>query len=574
MTDQELERRLERALSHAAPDDLEGVLSRCETRKGNVLPMNQTTTPAMRWLAAACLALLLVGGGGGVAYQQAYAVASVVSLDVNPSIELKVNKNEKVLSCVGLNEEAQEVLADMGGGADLKGTKLDVAVNAIVGSLVRHGYLDSISSAILISVEDKDQNRAAKLQQELTAAVDAVLQEQSANAAVLSQTLTQDAALAEQARENNISTGKAALANRVLAINSDLKFDELAVLSVEELKDLIEAGVPGMPIGKSAAVQAAERYAGILGMDSVTSEVDPELDEEPSYYEVKLSHPTFGKFEYKIHAYTGAVLSGQPNVLSVPADGAQITAEKAQEVALAHNTAQYPTLKQYDAQNMSSKSEKDDGRLVYEIKFSRGGYKFEYEIDAVTGAVLDWDTDYKNTTTKTESSGGTKTETSGSTSYIGEDAAKAAALSHAGVQASAVKYCNVWLEYDDGRPECYEVEFEANGTEYEYEIDLYNGAVLNWESETKTAFASSSDASKEEKQNKTRTALTEDDAKAVVLNHAGVKESQTAKLKVDLEDENGRPVYEVEFKAGNTEYEYKIDGITGAVLEHECEEDD
>ena len=466
MTDQELERRLERALSHAAPDDLEGVLSRCETRKGNVIPMKQTKTPAMRWLAAACLALLLVGGGGGVAYQQAYAVASVVSLDVNPSIELKVNKNEKVLSCVGLNEEAQEVLADMGGGADLKGTKLDVAVNAIVGSLVRHGYLDSISSAILISVEDKDQNRAAKLQQELTAAVDAVLQEQSANAAVLSQTLTQDAALAEQARENNISTGKAALANRVLAINSDLKFDELAVLSVEELKDLIEAGVPGMPIGKSAAVQAAERYAGILGMDSVTSEVDPELDEEPSYYEVKLSHPTFGKFEYKIHAYTGAVLSGQPNVLSVPADGAQITAEKAQEVALAHNTAQYPTLKQYDAQNMSSKSEKDDGRLVYEIKFSRGGYKFEYEIDAVTGAVLDWDTDYKNTTTKTESSGGTKTETSGSTSYIGEDAAKAAALSHAGVQASAVKYCNVWLEYDDGRPECYEVEFEANVTEY------------------------------------------------------------------------------------------------------------
>ena len=53
-----------------------------------------------------------------------------------------------------------------------------------------------------------------------------------------------------------------------------------------------------------------------------------------------------------------------------------------------------------------------------------------------------------------------------------------------------------------------------------------------------------------------------------------MKESQTAKLKVDLEDENGRPVYEVEFKAGNTEYEYKIDGITGAVLEHECEEDD
>ena len=36
----------------------------------------------------------------------------------------------------------------MSNGADLKGAKLDVAVNAIVGSLVRNGYLNSISSAI------------------------------------------------------------------------------------------------------------------------------------------------------------------------------------------------------------------------------------------------------------------------------------------------------------------------------------------------------------------------------------------------------------------------------------------
>ena len=41
MTDKELERRLELALSAAAPDDLEGVLSRCEARKGTVIPMTK-----------------------------------------------------------------------------------------------------------------------------------------------------------------------------------------------------------------------------------------------------------------------------------------------------------------------------------------------------------------------------------------------------------------------------------------------------------------------------------------------------------------------------------------------------
>ena len=42
--------------------------------------------------------------------------------------------------------EAEAVLSGMGGGADLKGTKLEVAVNAVVGALVSSGYLDSLSS--------------------------------------------------------------------------------------------------------------------------------------------------------------------------------------------------------------------------------------------------------------------------------------------------------------------------------------------------------------------------------------------------------------------------------------------
>lgn len=248
MTNEKMEQRLAAALEKTAPDDVNGVLSRCDERKGTVIPMTTKKTANRKWttLVAACLAVMLLCGGG-VFYQQAHAVASVVSLDVNPSIELKVSRNEKVLVCTPLNEDAKAILADMSNGADLKGAKLDVAVNAIVGSLVRNGYLDSISSAIMISVEDKDTARAEKLQRELTSAVDGVLQTSEAKAAVLTQTLTQDATREQQARENSISTGKAALVNRVLALNPALKFDALAKLSVEELKDLAEAGAPPCP---------------------------------------------------------------------------------------------------------------------------------------------------------------------------------------------------------------------------------------------------------------------------------------------------------------------------------------
>ena len=184
MTNEKMEQRLAAALEKTAPDDVNGVLSRCEERKGTVIPMTTKKTTKRKWtsLIAACLAVMLLGGGG-LFYQRANAVASVVSLDVNPSIELKVNRSEKVLSCTPLNEDAKAILADMSNGADLKGAKLDVAVNAIVGSLVRNGYLDSISSAIMISVEDKDTARAEKLQRELTSTVDGVLQTSEAKAA-------------------------------------------------------------------------------------------------------------------------------------------------------------------------------------------------------------------------------------------------------------------------------------------------------------------------------------------------------------------------------------------------------
>ena len=393
MTNEKMERQLAVALEKTAPDDMSGVLSRCETRKGTVINMPIMKTAKRKWtiLVAACLAVVLLAGGG-VLYQQANAVASVVSLDVNPSIELKVNSSEKVLVCTPLNEDAKAILADMSNGADLKGAKLDVAVNAIVGSLVRNGYLDSISSAIMISVEDKDAARAEKLQRELTSTVDGVLQTSEAKAAVLTQTLTQDAAREQQARENSISTGKAALVNRVLAINPALKFDALAKLSVEELKDLAEAGAPAMPIGKDAAAYAAEQYAGTTALDSVTAEVDSELDEFPTHYEVEL-HTAWGEFEYLVDAYTGKVLSGQkdlPATAPVGDETAKPTAPtgdighaKAKSIALNH--AGVSENKAYD---MEIELDDEDGTLVYEVEFKFGGMEYSYEINAATGAIL------------------------------------------------------------------------------------------------------------------------------------------------------------------------------------------
>ena len=83
----------------------------------------------MKWMvAAACLCLLV---GSSMLFGNT-KVDSVVSIDINPSIELTVSKNDKVLSAVALYKDAEIVLD----GMDLKKVDLDIAINAIIGSLV------------------------------------------------------------------------------------------------------------------------------------------------------------------------------------------------------------------------------------------------------------------------------------------------------------------------------------------------------------------------------------------------------------------------------------------------------
>lgn len=397
MTNEKMEQRLASAVEKTAPDDVGGVLSRCEMRKGTVINMPIMKTAKRKWtiLVAACLAVVLLAGGG-VLYQQANAVASVVSLDVNPSIELKVNSSEKVLVCTPLNDDAKAILADMGEGADLKGAKLDVAVNAIVGSLVRNGYLSSISSAIMISVEDKNADRAQKLQQELASAVDVALQTGESKASVLTQTVQQNAELDQQARENNISTGKAALVNRVLALNSTLKFEELAAFSVGELKDLIEAGAPAMPIGKDKALDIAVKAFGNTTSAQISySEVDAELDEIPAHYEVEIITQSGEVFEYKIDAYTGVILETKREA----ADGTETPSGDSSFPTLGSTNyakvkaiiLKYLGISENNIYDMDIKLEVEDGTLVYEVEFKSDHIEYSFKINAATGVVLEYE---------------------------------------------------------------------------------------------------------------------------------------------------------------------------------------
>ena len=464
MTDRQLEEKLALAVEHAAPDQRESILSRCADRSGVVIPLRKKR-PFARMAVAACLALLLVGGGVlGFYLRQQSAVASVVSLDVNPSIQLEVSQSEKVLTARALNAEAEEILRDM----PLEGTDLNVAVNAIVGSLLRHGYLESLSSAILISVEDADAGRAARLQESLSSEVGLALQNAQSGASVLSQTVAQDASLNSLAQENNVSVGKASLIEAIRAVNSSLSFADLSALSVEELSQMAAAGAGQLPIGRSEAERIAREYAGVGDTTAVVCEVDAELDERTPHYEVELKL-SIGEFEYAVDAYTGQVLRGQAGILAGAGDSgvlspADIGAEAAKAAALRH-----AGVSAGQVYSIWAKRDYDDGRLEYEVEFWVGTTEWDITVDGSSGAILEQKReDHPNAISPDQA--------------IGREAALTAALNHAGIAQSDIYDVEVEQELDERTPH-YEVQFKSGYMEYEYRIDAATGAVLFHESE-------------------------------------------------------------------------------------------
>ena len=121
----------------------------------------------------------------------------------------------------------------------------------------------------------------------------------------------------------------------------------------------------------------------------------------------------------------------------------------------------------------------DDALRVYEVSFFTATAEYEYDIDAVSGAVCGVSVEHfaENETVRPgekpaagETTGGTTTggTTTGSTT-ITRDKARSIALADAGVSASDATFTKSKLDREDGVL-VYEIEFITDSTEYEYDI--------------------------------------------------------------------------------------------------------
>lgn len=563
MRNKELERRLRAAAEHAAPDVLDRVLSSCAGQKGSVTvmetPKKKKFVPAFAAAAAVlvvvCAAVLTLAPR-----QRASAASAVITLDVNPSLSLTVDENERVAEAAPLNDDGRIVLE----GMDLTGSSLNVAVNAVIGSMLQHGYLDldNFENAILVSVESGDADRAGQLQQQVSETISGTFQrDNSINPLILAQTVSADDDLAALAGQHGISQGKAALIREVTAQDSTLTFQTLAPLTINEIALIansrglsiesvtqIGAASEAAYIGAQVALEWACASAGVPADNALDPGVEFDCEDGVMVYEVEFCYDGT-EYGCEIDARTGAVLRSHHEVC-----------DHSSHHSAGHHGGQYtqpsaPPAPTSPSANVSAPSAPPAPSA---------------NVSAPTQAPV-------STSTPAPSS-------AAPVAYIGEAAARTAALTHANCAAGDVSDLTCKLEYDGGVAECYEVEFCHNGIWHEYEIGLYDGCILQCGQETctnglhshhsETASPGHHGSSGHHNgqgygpsQSQTRIGLAA--ARTAALTHAGVSIADTSGLKVEL-DSDGY-VYEVEFKANGYEYEYEIDAYTGDVVKYEID---
>ena len=259
-------------------------------------------------------------------------------------------------------------------------------------------------------------------------------------------------------------------------------------------------------ITKAEAKIAALKDAGLSEAEASALRARLEFDDGRFQYEVDF-YSNGTEYEYLIQAKNGEIIARdidgngngyndmqdignqfaadgnssvqpQKDAENQPAANGNSTAQS-QEDSL--DTAKAAALKdaglsESDVTFKKTELDHSHGTQVYDIEFYTSDTKYDYEIDASNGTVLEKNIEqFQSRTNPTDS-----TINNSSNDYIGVDRAKEIALNHAQLSESDVQFAKAKLENDDGEVE-YEIEFYSGRTEYDYTIDAVSGNIIEYD---------------------------------------------------------------------------------------------
>ena len=136
------------------------------------------------------------------------------------------------------------------------------------------------------------------------------------------------------------------------------------------------------------AKKIALKDAGAKEKDITYIKAEKDYNKGVLEYKIEFRYDGY-KYEYKIDASNGKIISKETEKEKTDSSKDDIGLEAAKKAAVAD-----AGLKVSDVRFIKAEKDYDDGKLVYEIEFVKGGREYEYKISADSGRILDKDVDY------------------------------------------------------------------------------------------------------------------------------------------------------------------------------------
>ena len=324
-------------------------------------------TNMIKLLGTGVIMLSMVTGCGNGQSAQKYT--SLVTLDVNPSIQLHLDEDDKVIEAIAVNDDAKKVLQDM----ELEQADANVAMNAVLGSLVKNGYLNANQNTVLLSVENDDDQARVALEDELSQYIYTTLKSYSIEGAIYSQDIDIDDDVESLMNKYSISYGKANLIEDIIDENDDAKktykVEDLVKLNAQDLiliyqsldKDDTQKNANKMVgnvstkqyITKDEALNIALKNASVSKSQIKELEIDYDMENGVLTYDIEFKYNQ-NEYEYEVSAAKGIVeREVEPEVkpVSKPSNTQQTTQNKATN----QNNTNYDNTN-YDNTNYNSTS--------------------------------------------------------------------------------------------------------------------------------------------------------------------------------------------------------------------------
>ena len=396
---------------------------------------------------AACLALVLCTGIAANAIRS-NATAGTFTMDVNPSVEYTIAKSGIVKNVRCLNSDAENALSDVALGKQ----SVETALTRTVAAYEACGYMENGEATVLISFDSRlDAN--AELKASLSAEIRKALEQTDAvGTLVFHSELTENAEAAKIAEEFHVSLGRA---DWILtaANKTGLPTDEVARMSLDELLKFQEvSGISSVSVSKFISLEEAKKIAlKDAKLDELTQKIVFTREElnrnqgKPCY--LLEFYTGTNQYFYQIDAKSGSIIYA----------GKFITLSEAKKIAL--DDAGCKDKVSFTEETLVSGGIKTP---YYRLVFADAKTQWTYRIDAVLGIVLE--KQQKEIVT---------------TDFISLEEAKKMALKDAGLDEATQKivFTREELSRNSGKP-CYILEFYTAKKQYSYKVDAKNGSII------------------------------------------------------------------------------------------------